>query len=66
MSVIEITVPATAEMRVDDSRAAMSELISDRLGISREAFLARLDAGEYEGVDDGVILHLVTLAPFAR
>lgn len=66
MSTIELTVPAAAELSVDESRQMMSSLIRDRLSISREDFLARLDAGEYQASEDVEVLHLVTLAPFAR
>lgn len=66
MTTIEITVSAAEEAAVDESRAAMSSLISDRLGITREEFLQKLDAGEYDASDEEMVLHLVTLAPFAR
>lgn len=66
MSTIEITVSAAEELAAEESRAAMSSLISDRLGISREEFLANVDAGNYDASDEEVILQLVTLAPFAR
>ena len=66
MSTIEITATASEELTIEESRDAMSRLILDRLGISREEFLKQLDAGAYAGRDDKEILHLVTLAPFAR
>ena len=66
MSTIEITVSAAEELARDESRVAMSHLISDRLGIGREAFLAKLDAGEDNTSDEETVLQLVTLAPFAR
>ena len=65
-STIEITVSAAEELARDESRVAMSHLISDRLGIGREEFLAKLDAGEYNTSDEETVLQLVTLAPFAR
>lgn len=66
MSTIELSVPASAEVEIDESRQMMSSLIRDRLSISREEFLAKLDAGEYRGSEDTEVLHLITLAPFAR
>lgn len=66
MSIIEVTVSAAEEIAADESRAAMSRLISDRLGITREEFLANVDAGAYHESDEEAVLHLVTLAPFAR
>lgn len=57
---------ASEELDTAESREAMSRLIGGRLGISREEFLLRLDRGDYDGCDDGEMLHLVTLAPFAR
>ncbi|WP_156458801.1 hypothetical protein [Microbacterium sp. Leaf179] len=66
MSIIDITVPATDEMQLEESRSQMEQLISDRLGISRVEFLTCLDRGDYSDSEDLEILHLVTLAPFAR
>lgn len=66
MSIIEVTVSAAEELAADESREAMSRLISDRLGITREEFLANVDAGAYDESDEEAVLHLVTLAPFAR
>ena len=66
MSTIEITVPVSEEAGVEQSRRAMSELIQDRLGISREEFLAAVDAGEYDSAEDPETLRLLTLVPFAR
>lgn len=66
MSTIEITVPESVEADVTESRAAMETLIRDRLGISRDQFLKNLDHGEYADAEDTDLLHLVTLAPFAR
>lgn len=66
MTTIEITVSTAEEVAAAESRAAMSSLISDRLGITREEFLQKLDAGEYDASDEEMVLHLVTLAPFAR
>ncbi len=66
MSMIELTVPEAVEATVEESRDAMSRLIHDRLGISRTEFLANVDAGVYDEEEDGEILRLLTLAPFAR
>lgn len=66
MSITEVTVSAAEELAADESREAMSRLISDRLGITREEFLANVDAGVYDQSDEEAVLHLVTLAPFAR
>jgi len=66
MSTIEITVPETVELTLEESRAAMSDLIGDRLGVTRDEFLANIDAGIYAESDDIELLHLITLAPFAR
>ncbi|WP_439593856.1 hypothetical protein [Microbacterium sp.] len=63
---IELTVPEAVEATVEESRDAMSRLIHDRLGISRTEFLANVDAGVYDEEEDGEILRLLTLAPFAR
>ncbi len=66
MSMIEITVPVSEEASVEESRHAMAQLIRDRLGISREEFLAAVDAGEFESTEDPETLRLLTLVPFAR
>lgn len=66
MSTIELIASEPVELAVDESRAQMEVLIKDRLGISREEFLANLDAGAYSGSEETDVLHLVTLAPFAR
>ncbi|GLJ79764.1 hypothetical protein [Microbacterium imperiale] len=66
MSIIEITVTASEELDADESREAMARLVGDRLGISLDEFLHNVDEGAYNGSDDVDVLHLVTLAPFAR
>lgn len=66
MSIIELIAAEPVELTVEESRAQMETLINDRLGISREEFLARLDNGYYADTEDTETLHLVTLAPFAR
>lgn len=66
MRIIDITVPESTEIDLEESRAAMNQMITDRLGINRVEFLERLDRGEYANSDDLEVLHLITLAPFAR
>lgn len=54
------------EISTEDGRKMLNERTLDRLGISAEDFLARLDRGEYDNTDDEAILRLAMLAPFAR
>lgn len=54
------------EMTQDDGRRMLNEQTCDRLGITAEEFLRRLDAGEYQNTEDEQVLRLVMLAPFGR
>ncbi|MGL4176531.1 MAG: hypothetical protein ACRCSN_10675 [Dermatophilaceae bacterium] len=54
------------EMTVDEGRRMLDALTCDRLGLSREEFLRRLDDGEYEGTDSEDVIRLRLLAPFGR
>ena len=40
--------------------------VSDRLGLTLDVFLAKVDAGEFDGTEDRDVLFLLTLVPFAR
>lgn len=65
MSTCEVTA-TVEEMSTVEGRELVDGLTRDRLGISAEDFLGRLDAGDYDGVDDEDIIQLRMLAPFAR
>lgn len=54
------------EMSVEDGRAMLHTQTCDKLGIDRQEFLKRLDAGEYQDTEDESVLRLVMLAPFGR
>lgn len=54
------------EMTVEDGRRMLNMQTMDKLGITREDFLNRLDAGDYRDTEDETILRLVMLAPFGR
>jgi len=54
------------EMTRDEGRRMLHEQTCDKLGVSREEFLRRLDAGEYNGTEDETVLRLAMLAPFGR
>lgn len=54
------------ELSREDGRAMLNQHTRDRLGISVEEFLRKLDAGDYLNSDDEDVLRLVMLAPFAR
>jgi len=54
------------EVDAATGRSELDHLTQDRLGISVEEFLARLDRGEYDDTEDDQILRLVMFAPFAR
>lgn len=61
----------TGPVRVEEvSQADGLEMLNrqtlDKLGVSAEEFLRRLDAGEYVGTDDEAVVRLAMLAPFAR
>lgn len=66
MGIASVVAPQSEELSVEESRAQMDALIRDRLGIGREEFLRRVDAGEYADEDDDQVLMLLTLVPFAR
>ena len=65
MSTCEVTA-TVEEMSTTEGRQLVDGLARDRLGIGAEDFLARLDAGEYDGIDDEDVIQLRMLAPFAR
>lgn len=54
------------ETGVEEGRKLLDRQTRDRLGISAQEFLKRLDAGEYLQTDDEAVLRLVMLAPFGR
>lgn len=54
------------ELTVAESHAFFNRLSRDRLGIGRQEFLERLDAGEYDTTDSEDVIRLRILAPFAR
>lgn len=55
------------EISETEGRHMLNNLARTTLGISRESFLANLDAGVYGGMmEDERILNLVMLAPFGR
>jgi hypothetical protein len=54
------------EMSVEDGRLMLHQQTMDKLDISREEFLRRLDAGNYQNTEDESVLRLVMLAPFGR
>lgn len=60
---IDVTVD---EVSQDEGRAMLNEQTHDKLGISREEFLAHLDAGDYLDTEDESVLRLIMLAPFGR
>lgn len=57
---------AVEETTVDEGRAMFDGLVFDRLGIGREEFLRRMDAGDYDDTDSEDVIRLRLLAPFAR
>lgn len=65
VSTCEVTA-AVEEISASEGRELVDGLARDRFGISAEDFLSRLDAGEYDGVDDEDVIRLRMLAPFAR
>ena len=54
------------EMTQEAGRTMLHEQTCDKLGISREEFLRRLDGGEFNGTEDENVLRLAMLAPFGR
>jgi hypothetical protein len=54
------------ELTVEEGHAMFNRLSQDRLGISREEFLDRLDRGEYDDTDSEDVILLRILTPFAR
>ncbi len=62
------TVPGVdvEEMTVDEGRAMFDALCRDRLGVGREEFLRRLDAGAYDDTDSEDVVRLRIMAPFGR
>ena len=54
------------EMTPAQGRSMFEALCRDRLGISREEFLRRLDDGDYGESDAEDVVRLTVLAPFAR
>lgn len=68
MATTMTAVPAVEveESSVEDGRKMLNEQTQDKLGLSRDEFLRRLDAGEYRDTEDESVLRLVMLAPFGR
>lgn len=60
-----LTVEVT-EATPDEGRALLDRAARDVLGISGDEFLAKWDAGDYEGMDDPAITRVAMLIPFAR
>lgn len=54
------------ELSKDAARDMFAREVSDRLGLTRQEFLDRVDRGEYDGQDDETIFRLQMLAPFGR
>lgn len=54
------------EATPEEGRALLDRAAREVLNISGEEFLARYDAGEYEGSDDPAITRVAMLIPFAR
>jgi hypothetical protein len=54
------------EATPEEGRAMLDRAAREVLNISGEEFLARYDAGEYEGSDDPAITRVAMLIPFAR
>jgi len=54
------------EATPEQGRALLDQAAREVLDISGEDFLARWDAGEYEGSDDPAITRVAMLIPFAR
>lgn len=54
------------ELSVEEARAMFSTQVSDRLGMSGSEFLRRLDAGDFDNVDNEDVVRLRMLAPFGR
>lgn len=54
------------EVTAEDGRAMLHSQTMDKLGITAEEFLRRLDAGEYATSRDENVLRLAMLAPFGR
>lgn len=54
------------ELSEDAVRAMFAQEVSDRLGLTRQEFLDRLDRGQYDGQDDETMFRLRMLAPFGR
>ncbi|MCA0437852.1 MAG: hypothetical protein M9891_13735 [Austwickia sp.] len=66
MSICAVPGVDVEEMTVDEGRAMFEALSRDRLGIGREEFLRRLDAGDYDETDSEDVIRLRIMAPFGR
>jgi hypothetical protein len=62
----EVLNTVVEEMSVADARRVFAGRVRDALGIGREEFLRRLDAGEYDGTDREDVIALRILAPYGR
>jgi hypothetical protein len=62
----DVAEAVVVEMSVEDAHAMFDGRAMDTLGIGREEFLRRLDAGEYDGTDREDIIAMRMLAPFGR
>jgi hypothetical protein len=62
--------PPVYLMNTEQSHAFFDRIAREELGISREEFLRRYDAGEYDAILDDPdrtgVMHLVALLPFGR
>ncbi|MDX6395597.1 MAG: hypothetical protein QOJ73_6660 [Streptosporangiaceae bacterium] len=54
------------EATEEEGRAMLDGAAREVLGISGQEFLAKWDAGDYEGSDDPTITRVAMLIPFAR
>jgi hypothetical protein len=61
-----ITLPEIEEISSTDGQDMLRHEVGDKLGLSLDDFLRKLDAGEYEGTEDDTILRLVTFVPYVR
>lgn len=61
-----ITLPEIEELSFAEGCDMLRHEVGDKLGISIEEFLSKLDSGEFDGTEDDTILRLVTFVPYVR
>lgn len=54
------------EMTAEEGRQFFERLVGDRMGMTTDQFLRRLDRGDFDGVDSEDMVRLRLLEPFAR